>query len=384
MTSDPFRLIFVDHMAVEASRRALYRLLAEERQWEVHLVVPLTWNEGGTIIPFEPEEDSALRLHTSSVLFPYKTHRVIYLRLPYLVHKIKPDFLYMDAEPENYAALETLILRRSLAPHAILGLVSSRNIDHVKLGFPYKFSFTHRFCDYMIRWSRVDLLFCRAKVAQRFAAAYASQVCYFPHSVDCSVFTPLAKEKAPSDGSSTIGFVGRIVESKGIGVLMQAFAQLPMDCKLVLVGRGEQAEEYMKLARRLGVFDRFSIHPPVHHSEIPSVLRSFDVLVLPSLETKYWKEQFGRVLIEAMACGVPVVASNSGGIPDVVGDAGMLFKTGGASELAKILSDLVESREARDELGRKGRQRVMQFFDIHVGVRVLKENLLNFFNYRER
>ncbi len=208
-------------------------------------------------------------------------------------------------------------------------------------------------------------------------------VCYLPHSVDCSVFTPVSKGNAVSNKSSTIGFIGRIVDSKGIGVLMQAFTLLPASCNLTLVGSGEQAEEYMKLARRLGVVDRFRIHPPVPHSEIPEVLRSFDVLVLPSVETKHWKEQFGRVLIEAMACGVPVVASNSGGIPDVVGDAGILFKTGSSFELAGILSNLIESRATRDDLGRKGRQRVMQFFDVGVGVQILKENILSFFNYRQ-
>ena len=151
---------------------------------------------------------------------------------------------------------------------------------------------------------------------------------------------------------------------------------MPTNCKLVLVGRGEQAEEYVDLARELDVSDRVTLHPPMSHAEIPEVMRSFDVLVLPSLETKYWKEQFGRVLIEAMACAVPVVASNSGGIPDVIGDSGKLFKTGSSLELAEILRDLVESRRLRAGLGAKGRQRAMQLFDIQVGVQILKQNLL--------
>ena len=376
MTKATFRLMFVDHMAVEGSRRAFYRLLAHDREWEVHVVVPPSWNEVGKTVSCEPEVDPLLHLHTSLVLFRNRPHRVIYLGLPRLIREIKPDFLYMDAEPENYAALEALIVRWASAPDMILALVSWRNIDHLKIGFPYKFSATHRFCDFMIRRSRVDVVYCRAEAAQQFAGAYASRVCYLPHTVDCSVFTPLPKRDVPSGNTVTIGFVGRIVESKGVRVLIEAFAKLAVDCKLVLIGREEQAKEYVDLARRLDVADRVICRPPIPHAEIPEVMRSFDVLVLPSLETKYWKEQFGRVLIEAMACAVPVVASNSGGIPDVIGDSGKLFKTGSSSELAEILRDLVESRRLRAGFGAKGRQRAMQLFDIQVGVQILKQNLL--------
>jgi glycosyltransferase involved in cell wall biosynthesis len=366
MARPSLRVLIIDHMAVEASRRGVYRLLADDGVCEVHLVVPPSWNEGGKSIPCEPERNSNLYLHISPVLFRYRTHRVVYLHLPSLIRSIHPDFIYMDAEPENYAALEALVLRKIFAPHAVLSLVSHRNIDHVAIGLPYKLSSANHFCDRMIRRSPVDVLFCRARETQSFGAPYAARVCYLPHSVDCSLFVPSEKYDFRHKEEMTIGFVGRITESKGVKILVEAFGRLPSSHRLVLVGRGNLVEEIGQIAQREGMGDRVSLRAPVPHLAIPEVMRSFDVLVLPSLETKYWKEQFGRVLIEAMACGVPVIASNSGGIPDVVGDAGLLFKTGSVIGLVESLSALLGNPAGMHELGRKGRERALTMFDVPV------------------
>jgi len=77
-------------------------------------------------------------------------------------------------------------------------------------------------------------------------------------------------------------------------------------------------------------------------------------VVLPSCTTRVWKEQFGRILVEAMACKVPVVGSDSGAIPEVVGDAGLIFPEGDAAALAECLRQLKESPELRQELAERG------------------------------
>ncbi len=88
-------------------------------------------------------------------------------------------------------------------------------------------------------------------------------------------------------------------------------------------------------------------------------MNCFDCLVLPSLTRRNWKEQFGRVLIEAMACEVPVIGSSSGEIPRVIADAGMVFQEGDISDLAKRIEMLLCDKELRASLGRKGRERVL-------------------------
>ena len=95
---------------------------------------------------------------------------------------------------------------------------------------------------------------------------------------------------------------------------------------------------------------------------MPEVLQGLDAVVLPSLTTPRWKEQFGRILIEAMACGVPVVGSDSGEIPEVIGDAGLIVPEGNASVLARALQCLYDDRELREDLSRRGRRRVLERF----------------------
>jgi glycosyltransferase involved in cell wall biosynthesis len=94
--------------------------------------------------------------------------------------------------------------------------------------------------------------------------------------------------------------------------------------------------------------------------DVPAILRSLHAVVLPSLTTRRWKEQFGRILIEAMACGVPVVGSTSGEIPDVIGDGGLVIPEGDPGALADALQRLYDDQELRTRLGQRGRERVLQ------------------------
>ena len=93
---------------------------------------------------------------------------------------------------------------------------------------------------------------------------------------------------------------------------------------------------------------------------MPVFYRGLDVLVLPSRTQPHWKEQFGRVLVEAMSCGVPVVGSTCGEIPHVVGDAGCIFPEDDVPALRKVLQHLADHPELRQELGAAGRRRVLE------------------------
>ena len=159
-----------------------------------------------------------------------------------------------------------------------------------------------------------------------------------------------------------IGYAGRIVKEKGIADLIQALGSLPERCVLVLMGDGEFRGDAEQLARRLGVAARIKWVPQVSSLDVPDYMNAFDVLVLPSRTTLRWKEQFGRVLVEAMACETAVVGSSSGEISNVIADAGLVFPEGDVAVLAHHLRGLHANPDLAAELGAKGRTRVLENF----------------------
>jgi glycosyltransferase involved in cell wall biosynthesis len=176
--------------------------------------------------------------------------------------------------------------------------------------------------------------------------------------VDPELFQPAGG--AAHDGF-TVGFSGRLVEQKGLRVLCDAFEQLPDDCRLLLAGAGPLEAELRQRAAAGGWADRLTI-TAARSTDMPDLYRRMDCLVLPSLTTPAWKEQFGRAAVEAMACGVPVIGSDSGEIPHVLDDAGVVVPEGDAAALASALRCLRETLAKRRELALKGRQRVEERF----------------------
>lgn len=170
------------------------------------------------------------------------------------------------------------------------------------------------------------------------------------------------REKMGLKDAFVIGFVGQVAYRKGLDTLIKALALLPKQCALLLVGTGPDAPRFKSLAQELGLSARVRWVPWVGHQEIVKYMCALDAFVLPSRTLQRWREDFGRVLIEAMACETPVVGSDSGEIPNVIGDAGKIFHEGNERELAGHLLRLMEDPSLRESLGRRGRERVLEQF----------------------
>jgi glycosyltransferase involved in cell wall biosynthesis len=168
-----------------------------------------------------------------------------------------------------------------------------------------------------------------------------------------------------------VGYVGRLVKQKGLLVLLEAIALINPEVHLSIVGSGPLKQELLMKINALGLNGRVELHEGISHQEVPRYLREMSVLVLPSLTTPRWKEQFGHVLIEAMAIGVPVIGSDSGAIREVVGDAGLIVPEGSAEAIAAALAQLFSSPALRAELVARGHERVRtQFTDDVVATRL--------------
>ena len=163
-----------------------------------------------------------------------------------------------------------------------------------------------------------------------------------------------------SPGDTVVGFIGRFVEEKGIGTLLKAFAGSTPSWNLLFVGGGVLGGEIDALRRQHP--SRVRVVTDASHDDVPGYLNTMDLLCAPSRTTPGWREQFGRMLIEAMACGVPVLAAASGEIPHVLGGAGVLISGDDPAVWLREIERLVAEPSTRAELAARGLERVRAKF----------------------
>jgi glycosyltransferase involved in cell wall biosynthesis len=149
-------------------------------------------------------------------------------------------------------------------------------------------------------------------------------------------------------GAPVIGYLGRLVPEKGLDLLMQVLERLQTPWRALFVGTGPMEAALRTWANRHP--DNVRICTNVKHSDVPQYLNAIDILCAPSQTMPNWREQFGRMLIEAFACGVPVIGSDSGEIPYVIRDAGIIVGEKDEQGWIQALTDLLESPLKRAEL----------------------------------
>ena len=219
--------------------------------------------------------------------------------------------VHVDEEPYNFATAHAIWQARRVGAKAVF--FAWQNIYRV---YPPPFYLFELFS--MIRSHGAQAGTRQAQEVLR-RKRYSRPSAVLPQfGVDAELFSPDARP-ADHDSELRIGYAGRLVPAKGLHVLLAAAARLSFPYRLQLIGAGAAEPELRSRAESLGIQDRVEFVGPVPSNEMPERYRAMHVCVLPSLTTPHWKEQFGRVLIEAMACGVPVVGSDSGEIPEIVG-----------------------------------------------------------------
>lgn len=211
-----------------------------------------------------------------------------------------------------------------------------------------------------------------------------------PPAINSEKFSPgnsELKERLNLQNKKIILFVGRFIRQKGIIELilsMKIIAKKQKDAVLLMVGDGPLRQAIINLSKKLGLEKSVYLYGPVDYDDMPSVYRSGDVLVLPSITTKTWTEQFGYVLVEAMASGIPVVASSCGAIPEVVrnGENGFLVRPGNPVELSEKIVQLLKDDSLREKLGKKGRLTVESRYSLKNVVPKLKNLYITLSQWR--
>ncbi len=322
---------------------------------ELAVAVPPYWRDGRRILPLERAYTSGYELHVLPMVFNGNFHLHFYRGLDALVRRLRPEIVHIDEEPYNLATFQAM---RSARRHGVQVQAMFFTWQNLLRRYPPPFSWFER---YNLAHAASAIAGNREAQDVLRAKGYRGAIHVLPQfGVDPALYRP--ERGSPGGAGTVIGFIGRLVEEKGVQVLLQAVSGLDGAWTLKLVGAGPYEADLRAWCARLGIDKRVVWAGPVPSAEIPRVLNELDVLVLPSLTRSNWKEQFGRILIEAMACEVPVVGSSSGEIPHLIADAGLVFPEGDADALRAALERLMREPDLRPALGRKGRARVLAHF----------------------
>ncbi len=340
-------------VVVGAYQRKLEEIAAHPNL-DLTVIVPPYWQEEVRRLELERSHTAGYRLEVLPVAFNGHFHVYFYRGLGRRLKELRPDVLHVDEEAYNLATW--LAFRAGRAAGARCLFVTWQNIAR---NYPPPFRW---FEQAVYRQAAYALCANAESAAVLRSKGYTGPLAVFPQmGVDPAVFCP--DPVAPKDAAHfVIGFFGRLVEQKGLLVLLDALAGLDAPWRLYLVGDGPLRPALEARVAALGLTGRVTFDPGVPSAQMPAYLRRMDAVVLPSLTRPNWKEQFGRILIEAMSCGVPVVGSDSGEIPHVIGAAGLVAREGDAADWRARLARLAADPALRAALGRAGRERVLAHY----------------------
>ncbi len=321
---------------------------------ELMVAVPPSWDDGSREVRLERAHTEGYELVVEPLALNGRFHLHFYPRLNRRLRAFAPDVIHIDEEPYNFATFHALRLARRIDARALWFTWQNLNRRY-PLPFRMLERYNLRHADYAIAGSEGAEAVWREK-------GYTGPMTVIPQfGVDPDMFVPRSDRRDPARGF-VIGYVGRLVPEKGVDLLLEAVSDLAGIWRLHIVGKGPQQSSLESMARRLGVGERVTFEGALPSLRMPAFYRELDALVLPSRSQPNWVEQFGRVLIEAMACGVPVIGSDCGEIPHVIGEAGLIFPEGETLALRECLTRLMREPGLWAELSRRGRERVLEHF----------------------
>lgn len=352
------RLLVISPACHQPVNRAVYRELAG-RGVAVHLVVPRrhfvgdAWRE----TPPHPAEGYTLD-HVDLKGTNLRLQRVAGMRA--LVRKARPTHVFVDADPASLLLVQAAFA----AWGAKLSAMTAENLPsrtRVALVSALRKADAQSMANVVVKallrgltHPRLDRVFTLSEDGSRVVAAMGMQATKVPLGYDPALFrvqpaeTRAATRALLGLTAPTVAYFGRLVPEKGVHLLVDALANLPhRNWQLLLdefsaSGSGGYAQELSRRIAARGISDRVVFFSS-SHEDMPDYMNAADLVVLPSISTPRWKEQYGRVIQEAQACGRVVIGSDSGAIPEIMDGQGHVFPEGDVPVLSALLQRLLEA-----------------------------------------
>ncbi|MCS7119888.1 MAG: glycosyltransferase family 4 protein [Nitrososphaerota archaeon] len=231
--------------------------------------------------------------------------------------------------------------------------------------------------------NKADVITAVSRAAANFIEHFTQEkeILVIPNGVDADRFVCPGSLDDPQRKTLKILYVGRLVYRKGVHILIRAMPEIIKefpDCSLIIAGKGPMEDFLKMLVKSLDLKDNVKLIGPVPDEKLPALYSQCSIFALPSL----YCESFGITLLEAMAAGKPVIASNVGGIPEVITDGlnGLLFRRGDIKDLAEKIIHLLSDRKLAEFLGLRAKYTVRKRYDWDVvaeEVERVYENIAN-------
>ncbi len=360
------RVLVISHSAAQITYHRKFEEISKYNNIQINVLIPEKWVENTIILYARTYENGNLSFHSGKVIFPGYGSRFFFLNgIIKHFHEFKPNIIHLEEEPWSLCALQVLILRRIFCPKSKLIFRTSLSIP-AKQKLDLIVSKIERFT-----FKESDYAFILSKRAGDILTqkGYRKGMMVSPNGVDSKLFkkmevNDLRDQLGIKPDDFVIGYVGRLMKMKGLDTLLKAFSLLSNKdtLRLLIVGSGEYKQDMLLLASQLGISDKLILKDAIPAEDVPRYMNCLNVLVLPSITTPGWVEFFGRVLVEAMMCEVPVIGSSSGEIPNVVGDSGLIFQEGNEVDLKDKLNLIIDDNNLKCTLIKRGKARASSLF----------------------
>lgn len=395
------KVLIVSHPCATAANQAVFAEIRRITGWDMRLVVPSNWrDEFGNVL--DQKEWPGLEGRILKVPVVFNGNIILHFyRMSWSAYLKREafDVIYMHHEPYALATGQVCLANAQQQTPAAFGFYSAQNISK---SYPPPFSWiehlvhrSSRFC-FPVSGTVADVLDGRKTRASRTICPLpVDPSVYYPREVGASPISETQRtagilpasdtmrsgrprsfpEPQPitrEPGGAAIGYVGRLVESKGLATLAKALEKLQdLAWHFHVIGTGDYRATFERLLADAGIPERVSFHGFIPHLKTPEYLSAFDLLVVPSETQTSWKEQFGRVIVEAMACGTPVVGSDSGEIPVLIraSGGGLVFPERDAGALSACIRSLIEQPELRRQMAENGKNWVGESATLEVVAR---------------
>lgn len=358
------RILRIAHASLTPALRERERALV--RQYpnvSLEVVTTTRWHEAG--VDVDALEDDLFPVIKARPLFSKHIQLFAYDPRPIIsaLRRHRPHLIDLNHEPYSIACAEILTLCRWFAPRAVVTMQTCQNILHA---YPPPFNWLERRALNRVAAANI----CSESVREVLTAkGFRKQATIIPFGVDTSAFVARPATRVANE-PPTIGFVGRMLPGKGVTILGKALSLLKSQAwRVLLVGDGPERTEFESTLREHGLLERASFTGAVSFDQVPALYHQMDLLVVPTETTERIREQFGRVIVEAMASGLPVIGSTCGAIPEVIADAGLVFPEGDAAALADAIKRMLADSALRERCASKGKTRVRENYSWDVVAR---------------